>query len=163
MDSYNFCKEFGSFFGLYKKYKIKNKQSILTTKKNLISSARSIYRYEMSLYLDIPVSKLKSKHNDTCNYLSPLCQKIYLRFRKNSESYVKKEVWLNTRADVFYINVFHITDMYKTPYRKIFYDCNFTCQYIIYETLVVLFTSLYRRRRKRILINSILTKISDQL
>ena len=99
MNSYNFYKKFESFFSPYKKYKIKKKQSILTTKKNLISSARSLFLYEMSLYLDMPVSKLKSKHNDI-PYLFPLYRKIYLTFRKKFRKLCKEGGMGNTRVDV---------------------------------------------------------------
>ena len=90
MNSYNFCKEFESFFGPYKKYKIKNKQSILAARKNLISSARSLFLYEISLYLDMPASKLKSKHNDICNYLFPPCRRISLRLGKKIRKLCKE-------------------------------------------------------------------------
>ena len=135
MNSYSFCKEFESFFGPCKKYKIKNKQSILATKNNLISSARSLFLYEMSLYLDMPVSRLKSKHNDICNYLFPLCQRIYLRLRKKFRKLCKEGGVGKYKSGHILHKCLHITDMYKT-HRTIFYDCNFSCEHIIYDALL---------------------------
>ena len=99
MNASNFCKEFGKSFGSYQKYKIGKNRTILTSNKNFTSSARSMFSYEMSLYLDLPVSEVKAKYGDICDYLFSLCRVVYQRFRKKIRKKCRKND--NTRVGVF--------------------------------------------------------------
>ena len=47
-----------------------------------MSSARSTLLYEISLYLDLPISEMKAKYGDVSDYLFSLCRKVYQKFRK---------------------------------------------------------------------------------
>ena len=55
-----------------------------------MSSARSTFLCEMSLYLDLLVSEVKAKYGVICDYLFSLCRKAYQRFRKKFRKKCRK-------------------------------------------------------------------------
>ena len=69
MDTEEFCVEFQKMFGQYKSKRIKMCQRILSGSKAMISSLYSNFLYEVSLYLKIRVSQLKTLFRNDCEYL----------------------------------------------------------------------------------------------
>ena len=77
-------------FGRYQSKRIRQKQRILSGGRTFISSPYSNFLYEMSLYADIPVSKIVKLFCDDCKYLFSLCDHVYRRFRKRFRKNCKK-------------------------------------------------------------------------
>ena len=82
LNTYKFCKEFDKIFGPYKSKRLTPKQGVLFGWWTFISSPYSNFVYEISLYLNIPVSEVKQLLTKDCQYLYPLCEYVYKRFRK---------------------------------------------------------------------------------
>ena len=81
-NTYKFCKEFEKVFGSYKLIRLTRKERVLSGGRTLISSLYSNFVYEISLYLNIPVSESKQLFAKDCQYLYPLCEYVYERLRK---------------------------------------------------------------------------------
>lgn len=96
MNSKNFCREFEKFFGPYEKRKIKRRE-ILTINKNFLSSLLSTFFCEMSLYLDIPVSRIKFDYGEGCQNLFRLCRNVHRAFVRVFIKSVKKSVVENIK------------------------------------------------------------------
>ena len=101
INTYNFCREFGKFFGSYQKYEIAKKRTILTSNKNFMSSARSTLFYEISLYLDLPVSEVKAKYGIYVTICFHYAGRFIKNFVKNFAKSVGRTVLLHTRVDLF--------------------------------------------------------------
>ena len=65
-------------------------QRILSGSKTMILSPYSNFLYEVSLYLKIRVSELKTLFGNDCEYLHSLCDKVYKRFRKRFRKNCRK-------------------------------------------------------------------------
>ena len=125
--------------------KIKNKRNVLTTSKNFLYSAKSTFFYEMSLYMDMPLSELKKEYKEVSKYVFPLSQKFYVRFRRRlRRAYRNKR---NVRVERYFIDNFRIIDMFRQIYRKIIIDYNLFFEHIFYETIVCIIDYKWRKNR----------------
>ena len=82
MNTEKFSVEFEKIFGQYKSKRIMRCQRILSGSKTMILSTYANFLYEVSLYLKIRVSELKTLFGNDCEYLYHLCDKVYKRFRR---------------------------------------------------------------------------------
>lgn len=84
MNTCLFCKELEKKFGHFKKYNIKNWQTVITRNIEFLLSPFSMFLYKISLYLQIDLSHLKNLLQSDCEQLLYYCNHVYRRFKKNS-------------------------------------------------------------------------------
>ena len=154
MNTYLLCKEFEKNFGHFKKYNIKNRQTVVTRNIEFLSSPFSTFLYEISPYLEIDLSRLQKLLWSDCDRLFHCCSHVYRRFKKISVSMVLHHI----KLVIFYRVVFRIIEMFNKISRFIFMECGMRLKYMFYET-VILFTNITFRKKEAILLKTRWTHI----
>ena len=152
LNTYKFCKEFEKIFGPYKSKRLTPKQRVLSGWRTFMSSPYSNFVYEISLYLNIPVSEVKQLLTKDCQYLYPLCEYVYKRFRKR---------FRKNGAKSGLASVFQGIGMISRFFEKKFYDG--TLKFLLYETLILGIDVTFRKRNERRSLEIIAEKSNDFL
>ena len=119
---------------------------ILTTNKNFLSSPLSTFFYEMSFYLDIPVSRIKSDYGGECQYLFRLRRKVYRRKKFRRKCKKKRCGKYKTGGTLRRLWVY-----LKQYIEQYSHYCRLTFEFILYETFVLLVDISLRKRQKTFL------------
>ena len=90
MNTEKFCVEFEKICGQCKSKRMKRCQRIVSGSKTMIASSYCNFLYEVSLYLKILVSELKTLFANDCEYLYSLSEKVYKRFRRRFRKNCRK-------------------------------------------------------------------------
>ena len=96
MNTYKFCREFEKIFERYRKDRIIRSQRIFIGGKSSISPPYSNFLYELSLYLEAPISEVKELFGRDCHYLHSMCEPVYRHFRKKFRKNCRKSGGLAT-------------------------------------------------------------------
>ena len=117
-----------------------------------MSSPYSNFVYEISLYLNIPVSEVKQLLTKDCQYLYPLCEYVYKRFKKR---------FRKDGAKSGLASVFQGIGMISRLFEKKFYE--WTLKFLLYETLILGIDVTFRKRNERRSLEIIAEKSNDFL
>ena len=90
MNTEKFCVEFEKIFGQCKSKRMKRCQRIVSGSKTMISSPYCNFLYEVSLYLKILVSELKTLFANDCEYLYSLSEKVINVLEEGLEKTVER-------------------------------------------------------------------------
>ena len=81
MNTYLFYKELEKKFGCFKKCKVKDRQKVVTWNIEFLSSPFSTFLYEISLSLEIDMSRSKKLLQSDCEQLFHYCSHVYRKFK----------------------------------------------------------------------------------
>ena len=90
MNTKKFCEQFERIFGPFQLDRLRNKELVVSGGREFVSSPYSNFVYEVSLYLNAPISDVKVAYDDECRQLFKLCYNVYRAFRRNFRKKCKK-------------------------------------------------------------------------
>ena len=112
MNTKKLCEQFERIFGPFQLDRLRNKELVVSGGREFVSSPYSKFVYEVSLYLNDPISDVKvTMMMNTDNCLSYVITSIVLLEGILGKS-VRKDVWRPTSQALIYINVSLDIDMW---------------------------------------------------
>ena len=151
MNTEKFCVEFEKIFGQCKSKRMKRCRRVVSGSKTMISSPYCNFLYEVSLYLKIRVSGLKTLFATDCEYLYSLSEKVYKRFRRRFRKNCRKSGLATYKTGENLHKCFskYWYDMLDQILQKLFIESRMTLEFLFYETIVLTFEFSIRRKNEK--------------